>query len=381
MLQAQQLWTGPSRGPRGERGQPPAMTSLLDNLDCSSDGEDINQLFPKCRGLSSGGKGGAGRPDVNLNMLHDDCNDNHVFSLVMSSADGTNGLCADDDANLVAPKLMMATAVGVVNLNGLERRGADADDEDTEEEDDEIQDYSPSISRSGTPPPLEVPCNVRPKYLRDSRIEIAGGRELYSQSKSKAGRAKRFQEQPDTLAATAAAVVTVQAALVTCGLGGGVPAASAGRGVWEVRGKGRRPTARAQNAPLEMITETVFSTEVRSIRRVSDASRFRAAFQQQQHQPQQQQVPRVVYEASAAALGAAEVVVFDDISECLAEQHLGRGQLPAHQQQNEEDSSAGSSSTGQTTPPAYQRPPSEFFKVSLILYIFDIKFFVLWQIG
>lgn len=331
------------------------MTSLLDNLDCSSDGEDINRLFPKCRGLS-GGKVGGGGPDVNLNTLHDDCNDNRVLSLVMSGTDGTNGVgAADDDANLVT-----ATPVGITNLNGLERRGADADDEDTEDDDDEMQDESPVVSRGGTPPPPEVPCNGRPKYLRDSRIEIAGGRELYSQSKSKAGRAKRFQEQPDTLAA-AAAVGTVQAALATCG----TAAASTGRGVWEVRGKGRRPAALAQNAQLEMVTETVFSTEVRSIRRVSDASRFRAALQHQQ--PQQQQAPRVVYEASAAALGAAEVVVFDDISECLAEQHLGRGQLPAHQQQNEEDSSAGSSSTGQTTPPAYQRPPADFFKVSLIV--------------
>jgi len=311
------------------------MTSLLDNLDCSSDGEDINRLFPKCR---SGGKSLGGGPDVNLNTLHDDCNDNRVLSLVMSSCGDANGGGADD---LMSPP--------PTNLNGLERRGADADDEDTEEEDDDMQDESPSASGGGSPP-SELP-NGRLKFLRDSRIEIAGGRELYSQSKSKAGRAKRFSD-PDTLVAAATAIGTVQASLA-CGSAGG------GRGVWEVRGKGKRQ-AHALQPPVEMVTETVFSTEVRSIRRVSDASRFRAA--QQQPPP-----PPVVYEASAASLGAAEVVVFDDIGECLADQHLGRPQPPVrtHHHHHEEDSSAGSSSPGRDTPPAYHRPPADFFKVCI----------------
>ncbi|XP_065335655.1 histone-lysine N-methyltransferase SETD1B-like isoform X3 [Cloeon dipterum] len=315
------------------------MTSLLDNLDCSSDSEDINRLFPKCRsggGSLTAGNNKTSNPDVNLNTLHDDCNDNRVLSLVMSGG--------GDEHDMAPPN-----AAPPSNLNGL----VDADDEETEEEDDDMQDESPAASGGGSPPAsnAEVP-NGRIKYLRDSRIEIAGGRELYSQSKSKAGRAKRFVQE-DSLGAAAAAVGTVQASLASGGRGG----------VWEVRGggggsggRGRRST-HAQPPPLEMVTETVFSTEVRSIRRVSDASRFRGG--QQAQQP-------VVYEAPVAP-GAAEVVVFDDIGDCLTtdqqqQQHLGR-QLHASSRHHEDDSSAGSSSTGRDTPPAYHRPPADFFKV------------------
>ncbi|XP_059490399.1 amyloid-beta A4 precursor protein-binding family A member 2-like isoform X7 [Neocloeon triangulifer] len=319
------------------------MTSLLDNLDCSSDSEDINRLFPKCRSggstLSAVGGVGVGatgnklqsNPDVNLNTLHDDCNDNRVLSLVMSG--GT------DEHDLAPPN-----AAPPSNLNGL----VDADDEETEEEDDDMQDESPTASGGGSPPSsssaaiaAEVP-NGRIKYLRDSRIEIAGGRELYSQSKSKAGRAKRFN-QDDSLVAAAAAVGTVQASLGSGGRGG----------VWEVRGGGGGRGRRSTHAqpPLEMVTETVFSTEVRSIRRVSDASRFRAGGQQQQ-QP-------VVYEAPTTP-GAAEVVVFDDIGDCLEQpQHHSR----AHQSSRHHEDDSGSSSTGRDTPPAYHRPPADFFKV------------------
>ncbi|CAB3380143.1 Hypothetical predicted protein [Cloeon dipterum] len=289
-------------------------------------------------GSLTAGNNKTSNPDVNLNTLHDDCNDNRVLSLVMSGG--------GDEHDMAPPN-----AAPPSNLNGL----VDADDEETEEEDDDMQDESPAASGGGSPPAsnAEVP-NGRIKYLRDSRIEIAGGRELYSQSKSKAGRAKRFVQE-DSLVAAAAAVGTVQASLASGGRGG----------VWEVRGggggggsggRGRRST-HAQPPPLEMVTETVFSTEVRSIRRVSDASRFRGG--QQAQQP-------VVYEAPVAP-GAAEVVVFDDIGDCLTtdqqqQQHLGR-QLHASSRHHEDDSSAGSSSTGRDTPPAYHRPPADFFKV------------------
>lgn len=413
------------------------MTSLLDNLDCSSDSDDIHRLFPKCRRPANTTTTTTNNTtvtstnntrDVNLNTLHDD-NDNRVMMLNMMQGDvlsnNTSSPTSTPLNSTPATELLMEVPPPLLpNVNGLgscgERRGVDADDEEEDEEDElEDPDDTPEGSQGEGSPPLhhdEVPNGTSSssssyrkynKHLRDSRIEIAGGREVFSQSKSKAAR-KRYSDDNSSIiinntstsnntssAVASAAAIGTLASLVA-------PRRSSSNntedkvGIWEVRGgnsstrgggESMKKVSRGNNiqissnapalqqhshqqlpptavvaaannsspvipAVTEMVTETVFSTEVRSIRRVSDA-RFR--IQSNNSSP-------VVYEAPST--GVTEVVVFDDIGECLAEQHLRGGQnrhLTTHNS-GEEDSTA-SSSTGRDSPPIFHRPPADFFKV------------------
>jgi hypothetical protein len=383
------------------------MTSLLDNLDCSSDSDDIHRLFPKCRRPTNSN---STRIDINLNTLHDD-NDNRVMMLgVMQQTDssctlqslssGGNGPQSSGASPSPAPTTHSSVSNTELlmdmmpNVNGLsscvERRGADAYDEDEEDgvdEEDDERDESVGGSQGGgdSSSPLTAHEEIQNgtassfsrkynKHLRDSRIEIAGGREVFSQSKSKAARKRYSDDSLGAAAAAAAAVGTVSSLAGPRNIEHNV-------GVWEVRGgRGGEQLKKVRNVPAtepppstEMFTETVFSTEVRSIRRISDARYllqsgavpFSTTSVKASSLPASNTCSNtpVVYEVPMT--GVTEVVVFDDIGECLAEQLLKGGRHTVHSGGDDDTASAGSSSTGRDTPPSFHRSPADFFKVSL----------------
>ncbi|KAJ9589276.1 hypothetical protein L9F63_017521, partial [Diploptera punctata] len=142
--------------------------------------------------------------------------------------------------------------------------------------------------------------------LRDSRIiEIAGGRELFSQSRSKAARCKsgRYSEEGEK---------TKRA------------------GVWELRARCGSDMKNKRGVGAQ-VTETVFSTEVHSVVRHQRASGI-----------------------SPPLVTGGEVVVFDDIGEEEWRNNVNAATTAA---------TTGLSSTGTSpSPPAYHRTATDFFK-------------------
>ncbi|KAJ8872408.1 hypothetical protein PR048_026012 [Dryococelus australis] len=285
-----------------------AMTSLLqlDNLDCTStSSEQIIKLFPKCRPR-----------DVNLNSvpIQDDNNENTIVMM-----DDDNDRCArhgDPDEGEHAEE-----------DEGHFCEGNDEDSSNGEEEDLIIDHTSKNSSPESEAEVIVLTGSKGGSYkLRDSRIiEIAGGRELFSQSRSKAVKKSRLIEDMER------------------------GKRSKTQGVWELRA--RCVDAKKQRNSRE-VTETVFSTEVRSVRH------HRASTGDSTTGSSAPAAP-----LNMAVITGREVVVFDDIGEDwrglrLDLQGMGVG-LALEQNGNRERGSSGSSSP---ITQSYHRNATDFFK-------------------
>ncbi|XP_057666740.1 uncharacterized protein LOC130900197 isoform X8 [Diorhabda carinulata] len=209
-----------------------SLTLALDNIDVTENTEQISKLFPKCRP----------RSDINLNPIivsgrDHECNEN-TENTVMSADSENDRWIADSSCN-------------VSRDNASQLQSTDDDDIIIEHK------------HTGT------------YKLRDSRIiEIAGGREIYSQSRSKALRKSR-----NSLAVEDGEKKVQKSPLR--------------QGVWELRA--RNETKKSQNS--RDYTETVFSSEVCSV-----AHEKNAEGATDKSSPIKMTLP-------------GEVVVFDDIGE------------------------------------------------------------------
>ncbi|XP_018578903.1 uncharacterized protein LOC108916989 isoform X3 [Anoplophora glabripennis] len=210
-----------------------SLTLALDNIDVSENTEQISKLFPKCRP----------RSDINLNPIiasgrDHECVDN-TTNTVMNIDSENDRWIADSSCN-----------VSRDNISQLHST-----------DDDDIIEHKHS---SGT------------YKLRDSRIiEIAGGREIYSQSRSKALRKSR-----NSLANEDGEKKGQKSPMR--------------QGVWELRGRSEAKKLRNSRD----YTETVFSSEVCSVA----------------HEKQSEE-SSVEKSSPINMTFPGEVVVFDDIGE------------------------------------------------------------------
>ncbi|XP_050519209.1 amyloid-beta A4 precursor protein-binding family A member 2-like isoform X8 [Diabrotica virgifera virgifera] len=178
-----------------------SLTLALDKIDVSENTEQISKLFPKCRP----------RSDINLNPIvasgrDHECIEN-TTNTIMSVDSENDRWIADSSCNINRDSL------GQLQLT----------------DDDEII--------------IEHKHTGGAYKLRDSRIiEIAGGREIYSQSRSKALRKSR-----NSLVGEDGEKKNQKSPMR--------------QGVWELRARGE--TKKAQNS--RNYTETVFSSEVCSV--------------------------------------------------------------------------------------------------------------------
>ncbi|XP_072402772.1 uncharacterized protein [Diabrotica undecimpunctata] len=178
-----------------------SLTIALDKIDVSENTEQISKLFPKCRP----------RSDINLNPIvasgrDHECIEN-TTNTIMSVDSENDRWIADSSCNINRDSL------GQLQLT----------------DDDEII--------------IEHKHTGGAYKLRDSRIiEIAGGREIYSQSRSKALRKSR-----NSLVGEDGEKKNQKSPMR--------------QGVWELRARGE--TKKAQNS--RNYTETVFSSEVCSV--------------------------------------------------------------------------------------------------------------------
>ncbi|XP_054277413.1 protein lin-10-like isoform X4 [Macrosteles quadrilineatus] len=258
------------------------MTSVSLKLDNLGSSEQITKLFPKCRPR-----------DINLNPTI--TLDNH-------------------DSLMMDPDRSECGVEGEGAGEGEESCSQDTSPEESNEEEDDDMTSGP-VTASGLNTTennkvvlqLTGSANKPATYkLRDSRIiEIAGGREVFCQSRTKALRKSRSE---DKMAANRCKSRS--------------PAHPGG--VWELRTRTGEPK---RSPSSREVTETVFSTEVRSVR----------------HQRPQ------------SLKGGA--VVFDDIDD-----NWKSLRLPTLGSDQRAMSSGGST----PSPPGYhsQHPPAHFFKVS-----------------
>ncbi|KAL1492492.1 hypothetical protein ABEB36_010740 [Hypothenemus hampei] len=215
------------------------MTSLtlpLDNIDVSENTEQISKLFPKCRP----------RSDINLNPIvgsskEHEFVENTSTNTVMNVQDENDRWMADSSCNI-----------------------SDNNSPLYSPDDDCISEHK---SSTGT------------YKLRDSRIiEIAGGRELYSQSRTKAVRKSRSSQYLGEDGEKKVQKLSMKQ-----------------QGVWELRGKNNE--AKKLGSSREY-TETVFSSEVRPMTHTREAQ----SPLKNQQSPINMPFPE-------------EVVVFDDIGD------------------------------------------------------------------
>ncbi|XP_063914938.1 uncharacterized protein LOC135131239 isoform X2 [Zophobas morio] len=215
-----------------------SLTLTLDNVDVSENTEQISKLFPKCRP----------RSDINLNPIiapghENECTDN-ITNTVMNIDSDNDRWVAESSCNISRD-----------NVSQLHS----TDDEDI------------IIEREHTGGTYK---------LRDSRIiEIAGGRELFSQSRSKAVRKSR-----------------------NSGVGEDgekkIQKSPMRQGVWELRGRSN-DAKKLKNS--REYTETVFSSEVCSVTH-------------QQNEKRRDSTDNVS-SPNISMTFPGEVVVFDDIGE------------------------------------------------------------------
>ncbi|XP_044257556.1 uncharacterized protein LOC123006814 isoform X11 [Tribolium madens] len=209
-----------------------SLTLTLDNVDVSENTEQISKLFPKCRP----------RSDINLNpiILPGHENDCENSTNTVMNIDSDNDRWMAESSNITRDNVSHST-----------------DDEDV------------IIEREHTGGTYK---------LRDSRIiEIAGGRELFSQSRSKAVRKSRTTVGEDGEKKSQKSPMR--------------------QGVWELRGRNNE-AKKLKNS--REYTETVFSSEVCSVTH-------------QQHEKQTDIETKVSPNLTMSFPG--EVVVFDDIGE------------------------------------------------------------------
>ncbi|XP_065165960.1 uncharacterized protein [Atheta coriaria] len=243
-----------------------SLTLALDNAVTEST-EQISKLFPKCRPRGA---------DINLNPLlgreHAERNDNHRHS----HAAAVMNVDARDRDN---DRWVMDGSYADNRDNGSQVHSTD---------DDDIIDHE----------------HIGGTYkLRDSRIiEIAGGREIYSQSRSKASRKSR--NNPTSLV-------------------GDELDKKQRQGVWELRGGGTAArcnndavglAAKAKARAARDFTETVFASEVCSMTMTQQNS---SAVEAQQLQELQATLAQLQQRNGGGGGGSPDndVVVFDDIGE------------------------------------------------------------------
>ncbi|XP_019764912.1 uncharacterized protein LOC109540861 isoform X11 [Dendroctonus ponderosae] len=216
------------------------MTSLtlpLDNIDVSENTEQISKLFPKCRP----------RSDINLNPIvasskDHECVENTSTNTVMNVQDENDRWVADSSCN----------------INRDNNSPCYSPDDDC---------MSEHKSSSGT------------YKLRDSRIiEIAGGRELYSQSRTKAVRKSRSSQYLGEDGERKLQRLPMKQ-----------------QGVWELRSKNNE--AKKVGNTREY-TDTIFSTEVGPMTHGKESQ----SPSKKQQSPTNMPFPE-------------EVVVFDDIGD------------------------------------------------------------------
>lgn len=260
------------------------MTSVSLKLDNLSSSEQITKLFPKCRPR-----------DINLNPVID----------------------SHDSSNMMEPDSPECDQGETGCEGGGEEESCSQEDttpEESNEEEEEGLNVVPDQAAADTTPDsnsivqFSGSATKTSSYkLRDSRIiEIAGGREVFCQSRSKALRKSRSEDR------MAASKIKNKSPSQT-------------GGIWELR---TRSGEVKKNQTSREVTETVFSTEVRSVR----------------HQRN-----------SCSNKGGA--VVFDDIDENWKGLRLATLSGTDHR---------CVSSVGSTpSPPGFcQPPPAHFFKVS-----------------
>ncbi|XP_067013633.2 uncharacterized protein [Anabrus simplex] len=287
------------------------MTSILqlDNLDCSSNtSEQITKLFPKCRPR-----------DINLNPVT--LQDDNI--VVMMDADTERCVAAREGCGEGEPEEEGPCC---------EENEDDSSEGELHEEEDVIIDHTQQQQQHSDSSNSEVIVVTSGKggtyKLRDSRIiEIAGGRELFSQSRSKATRKSRYIEDMDKHNSKR----------------------NKTQGVWELRSICGEPKKQRNSRE---VTETVFSTEVRSVRhqRVTNSPSGPVCYDNGTTPP-----------LNVAVVTSGEVVVFDDIGDDWRGLRLDlQGMdLDGNGTDNKEAlSSAGSS----PSPPTYHRTASDFFK-------------------
>nr|XP_015834486.1 PREDICTED: uncharacterized protein LOC657912 isoform X8 [Tribolium castaneum] len=210
-----------------------SLTLTLDNVDVSENTEQISKLFPKCRP----------RSDINLNPIIAPGHENDCEN-------GTNTVMNIDSDN----DRWMAESSNISRDNVSQVHSTDDED---------------------------VIIDRETYKLRDSRIiEIAGGRELFSQSRSKAVRKSRNTDDGEKKGQKS----------------------PMRQGVWELRGRNNE-AKKLKNS--REYTETVFSSEVCSVTH-------------QQHDKQTDIEPKLSPNLSMSFPG--EVVVFDDIGESWHEE-------------------------------------------------------------
>ncbi|XP_019869472.1 amyloid-beta A4 precursor protein-binding family A member 2 isoform X3 [Aethina tumida] len=211
-----------------------SLTLALDNIDVSENTEQISKLFPKCRP----------RSDINLNPIisgrDHECTENSA-NTVMNIDSENDRWMADGSCNISRDNLSQRQSPG----------------------DEDVIDH-------------KLPGGTY--KLRDSRIiEIAGGREIYSQSRSKAVRKSRNAGLADD------GEKKLQKSPLR-------------QGVWELRSRNNE-AKKLRNS--REYTETVFSSEVCSVTHEQD--------REPSPEPERIASPKMNY--------ASEVVVFDDIGD------------------------------------------------------------------
>ncbi|RZF41468.1 hypothetical protein LSTR_LSTR000182 [Laodelphax striatellus] len=264
------------------------MSLKLDNL---GNGEQITKLFPKCRPR-----------DVNLNPVPD----NHHAS-----------------APPPPPTTLTLSSLVMDSDHQPDRSECEGEESCSQEETsmEESNEEEEEDDNSHLPPPdnkvvLQLSSGNKPATykLRDSRIiEIAGGREVFCQSRSKALRKSRSEDKMNSTARR-------------------VKSPDRPGGIWELRS---RASEGKKNHGSHEVTETVFSSEVHSVKHARTPSN---------------------------KVSGGGSVVFDDIEDNWNGRGRGRGRSNV-------PSGGGISSGGSTpSPPGGNYhcsvPPAHFFKVS-----------------
>ncbi|XP_017787078.1 PREDICTED: amyloid beta A4 precursor protein-binding family A member 2-like isoform X12 [Nicrophorus vespilloides] len=236
-----------------------SLTLALDN-DVTENTEQISKLFPKCRP----------RSDINLNPIISSSGREHEHN----TTDNSNNIMNIDRDN---DRWVMDGSY-TDNRDNSSQVHSPIDDDD-------IIDHE----------------HIGGTYkLRDSRIiEIAGGREIYSQSRSKAARKSRNLGADDLDKKKGQKSPSRQ-------------------GVWELR----RCNESKKYRNSREFTETVFSSEVCSVTHPQDQQ---AELQQQQQQPPAavRGSPEGCHETRKSPVrvsATGEVVVFDDIGDSWQEE-------------------------------------------------------------
>ncbi|KAK6624038.1 hypothetical protein RUM44_010896 [Polyplax serrata] len=271
------------------------MTSVVSlQLDGNDLNEQITKLFPKCRPR-----------DLNLNPVHDDLLDNNAF---MMNLEKEITRCGNEKSEEILEE---------EEGNGSQENESSSNDDEDFNNEDLVVDHAYSGSEGQV---IVLQSSKGATYkLRDSRIiEIAGGRELFSQSRAKALRNKprcNNEHMSDTVDKGTVKSKT-----------------QSNKNVWDVE------NVKGNNRE---VTETFFSTEIHSVKHKRSSN------------------PPVTLSYSGSGLnsitGGNEVVVFDDIGDDSSWRKKSEGKTLGRRKE---------SISSSPSPPSYHQNPSSFFKVA-----------------